>query len=73
MTNMQPCRECGGAPREFSHELVEEITFAPIDSKGRPNLWATLEQGIRGGRYLDTLTCVNGHVTVTEEIQKWGD
>jgi hypothetical protein len=68
-----PCPECGEGPREIAGEMVEEFRFAPRDDEGRPMLYAPYEMGTtQGVRYETTVTCVNGHVTRTDEIN-WFD
>lgn len=68
-----PCPECGGEPRELEGRVVEEFRFAPRDSDGRPMPYASYDDpgGTTGGvKWRTTLTCVNGHVTATDEL-KW--
>lgn len=67
-----PCPICQGAPVQRAVRVVEEYRFAPRDEDGRPQVYAPYDSecgSTHGVRHEISLTCENGHITTTDEIE----
>lgn len=63
-----PCDDCGAVISGIDQAIVEEFREAP-DWKGWPVPPTPEYERVTGARYRTTLTCVNGHETVREEVK----